>query len=101
MVKAGAQDGHGGVRGGLLITPITTVTSGISERDAGAASGLMNTTRQIGGAVGLAALVTVAATTAGTAASYRAVFVAIAVVCTAAFTLPAPHHREAADAPGK
>ncbi|WP_326692366.1 MULTISPECIES: MFS transporter [unclassified Streptomyces] len=82
---------------GLLITPITTtVTSGIAEQDAGAASGLMNATRQIGGAVGLAALVTLAAT----ADSYRAVFLAIAAVCTAvaalAFALPAPHRRDQA-----
>ncbi|MGH3624751.1 MAG: MFS transporter, partial [Sciscionella sp.] len=50
------------VGGGLLITPITTtVTSGVSESDAGAASGLMNTTKHIGGALGLAALVTIAA----------------------------------------
>jgi MFS family permease len=80
---------------GLLITPITTmVTSGVAERDAGAASGLMNATRQIGGAFGLAVLVTVAASVAGTTASYRAVFTAVAAVCTAvaalAFALPAP-----------
>jgi predicted MFS family arabinose efflux permease len=86
---------------GLLITPITTTaTSGIAEQDAGAASGLMNATRQIGGAVGLAALVTLVA---GTAASYRTVFVAIAGVCTTvaalAFALPAPHRPEAAGAP--
>ncbi|MBB4783154.1 MFS transporter [Streptomyces rapamycinicus] len=84
---------------GLLITPITTtVTSGIPEQDAGAASGLMNATRQIGGALGLAALVTLAATTAGTAASYRAVFLTIAAVCTGvaalALTLPAPHGQD-------
>ncbi|GCB52065.1 MFS transporter [Streptomyces sp. NL15-2K] len=89
---------------GLLITPITTtVTSGIAEQDAGAASGLMNATRQIGGAVGLAALVTLAAATAGTAASYRTVFVALAAVCTTvatlAFALPAPRRPEAPGAP--
>ncbi|MEU9425301.1 MFS transporter [Streptomyces sp. NPDC048342] len=87
---------------GLLITPITTtVTSGIAPQDAGAASGLMNAARQIGGAVGLAALVTLAAAQGTLTASYRAVFVAIAVVCTAvavmACALPAPHRRGAAD----
>lgn len=87
---------------GLLITPITTtVTSGITEQDAGAASGLMNATRQIGGVVGLAALVTLGATTTGTTASYRTVFVGIAVACTAvaalALALPAPRRPRAAD----
>lgn len=48
---------------GLLNTPLTTaVTSGVPTSDAGAASGLMNTTKQVGGALGLAALVTVATT---------------------------------------
>ncbi|MBF6135560.1 MFS transporter [Nocardia otitidiscaviarum] len=46
---------------GLLNTPITTaVTSGVRTDDAGAASGLMNTTKQVGGALGLAALITMA-----------------------------------------
>lgn len=50
------------VGGGLLNTPLTTlVTSGVARADAGAASGLMNTTKQIGGGIGLAALLTVAA----------------------------------------
>lgn len=82
---------------GLLITPITTtVTSGIADQDAGAASGLMNTTRQLGGVVGLAALVTLATATAGGGAdlSYRAVFTATAGICAAvavlAWALPAP-----------
>ncbi|MET9833357.1 hypothetical protein ABZ078_29555 [Streptomyces sp. NPDC006385] len=60
---------------------------------------------QIGGAVGLAALVTLAAATAGTAASYRTVFVALAAVCTTvaalAFALPGPRRRGAAAAPGR
>ncbi|WP_447041745.1 MFS transporter [Streptomyces sp. DSM 118878] len=80
---------------GLLITPITTtVTSGVPERDAGAASGLMNTTRQLGGVVGLAALATLATAHGGTDLSYGAVFVAMAAVCaTTAVTasaVPAP-----------
>ncbi|MFD7507371.1 MFS transporter [Streptomyces sp. NPDC059850] len=84
---------------GLLITPITTtVTSGIPAQDAGAASGLMNATRQIGGALGLATLVTLASTTADTTASYRAVFLAITAMCAGvaalALTLPAPHDQD-------
>jgi EmrB/QacA subfamily drug resistance transporter len=47
--------------GGLFNTPLTsTVTSGVTPADAGAASGLMNTAKQIGGALGLAALVAAA-----------------------------------------
>lgn len=46
-----------GVGSGLLNTPLgTIVTSGVHESDAGAASGLMNTSKQFGGALGLAAL---------------------------------------------
>ena len=80
---------------GLLITPITTtVTSGIRAQDAGAASGLMNTTRQLGGVVGLAILVTLATAHGGSDLSYRAVFVATAAVCAGvavmALALPAP-----------
>ncbi|WP_197321698.1 MFS transporter [Saccharomonospora sp. NB11] len=45
---------------GLLNTPATILaTSGIAEEDAGAASGLLNTTKQVGAALGLAALVAV------------------------------------------
>ncbi|NKQ52160.1 MFS transporter [Amycolatopsis sp. K13G38] len=42
---------------GLLMTPVTaTVTSSAASDDAGLASGLLNAARQVGGAVGLAAL---------------------------------------------
>lgn len=85
---------------GLLITPITTtVTSGVDEQDAGAASGLMNTTRQLGGAFGLAALVTAATATDGPDLSYQTVFLATAGVCVAvaamAYALPAPQPTDA------
>ncbi|MEW2428113.1 MFS transporter [Micromonospora sp. NPDC047644] len=54
-----------GVAGGLTLPAVTTVAmAGATETDAGLASGLANTTQQVGGAVGLAALATVAATRA-------------------------------------
>ncbi|MDT5030149.1 MAG: hypothetical protein QOC94_320 [Actinoplanes sp.] len=47
---------------GMSFVPITlSATSGVDRRDAGLASGLINTTRQIGGSLGLAALLTIAA----------------------------------------
>ncbi len=84
--------------GGLLNTPLTAmVTSGVSASDAGAASGLMNTAKQAGGALGLAVLVAVAAgnghTPQALAADYGRAFLAIAVILVAvavvALTLPA------------
>jgi EmrB/QacA subfamily drug resistance transporter len=47
---------------GMSFVPITlAATTGVEPRDAGLASGVINTTRQIGGSLGLAALLTVAA----------------------------------------
>ncbi|GAB2795600.1 MFS transporter [Amycolatopsis magusensis] len=73
------------VGSGLLNTPITTlVTSGVDAADSGAASGLMNTTKQVGGALGLAVLVTIAsgggATPAALASAYGRAFLVIAVL---------------------
>lgn len=87
---------------GLLNTPITTtVTSGTSASDAGAASGLMNTAKQVGGVLGLAVLVVVAGTHLPTpsalAAGYGRAFLTIAavLVLVAAVTLALPSDRDA------
>jgi EmrB/QacA subfamily drug resistance transporter len=49
-----------GVGNGLAFVPLTALSlSGVEPRDAGAASGLINVTQQVGGALGLAVLVTV------------------------------------------
>ncbi|MEU0489272.1 MFS transporter [Nocardiopsis sp. NPDC006139] len=82
---------------GLFATPLTAVvTSGARAEDAGAVSGLMNTAKQAGGAVGLALLVPLASAGSaggGPAAGYSAVFWALAAVQAAtallALLLPA------------
>jgi hypothetical protein len=49
-----------GVGMGLAFTPLTTAgIAGVDPSDAGAASGLVNAAQQLGGSVGLSALVTV------------------------------------------
>jgi EmrB/QacA subfamily drug resistance transporter len=54
------------IGGGLMFAPImVAATSDVAPEHGGLASGLVNTTRQIGGALGLALLGTVAAGTAG------------------------------------
>jgi EmrB/QacA subfamily drug resistance transporter len=53
----------GGVGMGLTFVPVTIASlAGVERSDAGVASGLINTSRQIGGAVGIAAVSAIAAT---------------------------------------
>ncbi len=74
------------VGGGLLNTPITAiVTTGMARTDAGAASGLMTTAKQIGGAIGLAVLVVIASGPTGVAhdLAYDTAFAAMALILVA------------------
>ncbi|HVV29795.1 MAG TPA: MFS transporter [Mycobacteriales bacterium] len=60
---------------GLCFVPLTMeATGGVAARDAGLASGLINTTRQIGGSIGLAVLATVATSHAAHVASRGAAY---------------------------
>jgi MFS family permease len=53
----------GGAGMGLSFVPVTIASlTGVTPADAGVASGLVNTSRQIGGAVGIAAVSAIAAT---------------------------------------
>lgn len=83
-----------GLATGLVVMPITvTVLSGVEPEHAGAASGLLQTTQQLGSAVGVAAIVSVYAAGAvpgqvvpGLQAAFltSAGFAAVALVVTAA-----------------
>ena len=71
----------GGAGLGLSFVPVTiTALAGVARSEAGVASGLINTSRQIGGAIGLAAASAIAATaTAGYAGSHPGVTVSSSV----------------------
>jgi len=57
-----------GLGNGLAFVPLTAAALvGVAPRDAGAASGLVNVTQQVGGSLGLAILVTVGSSAAGRA----------------------------------
>jgi EmrB/QacA subfamily drug resistance transporter len=63
----------GGAGMGLSFVPVTIASlTGVERSDAGVASGLVNTSRQIGGAIGLAAVSTIAATSASNYADAHA-----------------------------
>ena len=79
------------IGGGLMFAPITmAATSGLPSGQGGLASGLLNTSRQTGGALGLAVLVTIAtARHGGSAASLTAGFRAAFGVGTVIFAATA------------
>jgi EmrB/QacA subfamily drug resistance transporter len=69
----------GGTGLGFSFVPVTIASlAGVERADAGVASGLVNTSRQIGGAIGLAAMSTIAASAASSYAHAHALSVASA-----------------------
>ena len=78
---------------GLVLAPIAAAaTTGVAPREAGMASGVFNSSRQLGGCVGLAALATLAAHRTGTAtdpAALNAGYALGLVVTAALFVLAA------------
>ncbi len=74
---------------GLAVTPIAVAgTAGVLPRDAGLASGLLNTSRTVGASIGLAALATIAATrTASALAGKVATAAHTAAALTDGYTL--------------
>ena len=81
-----------GVGFGLSFVPVSIAAlHRVPEREVGAASGLVNSSQEIGGALGIAVLVTLAAAVSGAILSpeelvsgFRAAFVGGAVICLAA-----------------
>jgi len=66
---------------GLTFTPIAAAATGAAGREnAGIVSGLINTARQVGGSLGLAALATVAAAPADPVTGFRHAFLTAAVL---------------------
>jgi MFS family permease len=92
---------------GLAFVPLTALgVTGVDARHTGVAGGLVNTTRQAGGALGLAVFASLAAPAAGTAAAgpaalahgYRRAFVGAAVIAVLAAIGAVAHQRVGARA---
>jgi EmrB/QacA subfamily drug resistance transporter len=111
----------GGAGMGFSFVPVTIASlSGVERADAGVASGLVNTSRQIGGAIGLAAISTIAASASSSYAQVHSIALSSAaatvngyqtslvvlgsllvagIVITAVFLRPARERAEEVEAP--
>jgi EmrB/QacA subfamily drug resistance transporter len=107
----------GGVGLGLSFVPMTIAgLTGVSRADAGVASGLINTSRQVGGAVGLAAVSTIVSSYAETGSvkavndgltqGFQAGFLVLSLIAllgaviSAAMLAPQPERAEVERVPG-
>jgi MFS family permease len=92
-----------GIGGGLMNTPLATlVTTGVRPEHTGAASGLMNTAKQFGGAIGLAAATTAAAIAGTDKAAFVLMTVALLAVIAVTAGTPARHDKsQRAAIPGR
>ena len=91
-----------GIGGGLAFPALMTLAmSGVAPEDSGLASGLVNTTQQVGGALGLAVLATVASERTGGATSAAALVSGyhLAFAVAAAFVARRARRRGARAAP--
>ncbi|WP_189448654.1 MFS transporter [Streptomyces abikoensis] len=95
---------------GLILAPVAAAaTTGVTPREAGMASGVFNSSRQLGGCIGLAVLATVAAHRTGAAtdpaalndgyALGLAVTAALFLLAAAVATAVLPRHRAAPTTP--
>ena len=76
----------GGTGLGFSFVPVTIASlAGVERADAGVASGLVNTSRQIGGAIGLAAMSTIAASAAASYANAHGVSATSAAAAVSGF----------------
>ena len=79
-----------GIGLGAAFVPVTSIAvTGVPARDAGVAGGLINTTQQIGGALGLAALATLANSRTQSAAAAQSALSALNTGYSAAFLVAA------------
>jgi MFS family permease len=92
-----------GLGGGLTLPAVTTLgMSGATDADAGLVSGVFNTSQQVGGALGLALLTTLAAGRTGSSQTAQALtvgyhlawetgaFLGLAAICVAVVALRRP-----------
>jgi predicted MFS family arabinose efflux permease len=76
----------GGAGMGLSFVPVTIASlTGVARSDAGIASGLVNTSRQIGGAVGIAAVSAIAASAPGLDGLHDTFYAMLGLLLIAAF----------------
>ena len=82
-----------GLAGPLIMPPITAVLlNSVPDAIAGTASGVFNTSRQLGGALAIAVFGALLAQPAGLAHGLRLSLAIAAAVALAAACQPAPHH---------